>query len=387
LLFHSLFYIMNLISGKEIVMLNRIFRYKRIWLLLLGPLGLLLTLMARADNGWVEGFHAKYIYPFFANTIGWVVSLFPFSLLEFLILAGFAALIYYIVRSIIQICRNRAAWKNRTYRLGLNLMGGLSVLYFCFVLFMGLNYYRDSITVHMELSVRNSTKEELYDLCELLIADCNFYRKQLKEDENGVALLQDDDFFAVAEGAREAYAKLEEEIPVLEAADVRNKPLLTSDFFSMVMTTGIYIPFESGINVEIPETSIPSTMCHELTHFRGFMAEDEANFLGYLACKASDRADFQYSGSLMAFQYTFNALYDEDIELARKIAQMCDEGVLRDIQAEDAYWAQYRDTVISDASGAIYEGYLQSNDQESGLKSYGEMIDLLLAYYRNFNEV
>ncbi len=366
-------------------MLNRIFRYKRIWLLLLAPLGLLLTLMARVDNGWVEGFHAQYVYPLFANSIGWLVSLLPFSVLELLILLGIAALLFYLVWSVVQICRNRAVWKNRLYRLGLNLLGGLSVLYFGFVLFMGLNYYRDSITVHMELSVQSSSKEELYDLCEILIADCNFYREQLAEDERGVADLSD--FSELAEGARDAYSALEEELPILEAVDVRNKPLLTSEFFSMVLTTGIYIPFESGINVNIPETSLPSTMCHELSHFRGFMAEDEANFLSYLACKASDRAEFRYSGSLMAFEYAFDALYYEDVELARKIAQLCSEGVLRDIQAEDDYWEQYRDTVISDASGAIYEGYLQSNDQESGLKSYGEMIDLLLAYYRGFNEV
>lgn len=368
-------------------MLDRIFRYKRIWLLLLAPLGLLLTLMAKVDNGWVEGVHSKYVYPFFANVFGWVVSLFPFSVLELLILLGVLALLFYLVWSVVQICRNRTVWKNRLYRLGLNLLGGLSVVYFCFVLFMGLNYYRDPITRHMELSVRESTKEELYDLCELLVIDCNFYRQKLQEDENGVALLLNEDFSDVAEGARTAYAALEKKLPVLEMADVRNKPLLTSKLFSMVMTTGIYIPFESGINIDVPEFSLPATMCHELTHFRGFMAEDEANFLSYLACKSSDRADFRYSGSLMAFQYAFSALYDEDVDLARKAAQLCDKGVLRDIQAEDAYWEQYRDTVISNTSGAIYEGYLQSNDQESGLKSYGEMIDLLLAYYRNFNEV
>ena len=73
-------------------------------------------------------------------------------------------------------------------------------------------------------------------------------------------------------------------------------------------------------------------------------------------------------------------------ELAREIAAACDAAVLRDIQAEDDYWNQYRNTVVSEISDEIYEGYLQSNNQESGLKSYGEMIDLLLAYYRDFSE-
>ena len=121
---------------------------------------------------------------------------------------------------------------------------------------------------------------------------------------------------------------------------------------------------------------------HELTHFRGFMREDEANFLSYLACMGSERADFRYSGSLMAFEYAFDALYDEDRELAAEIAQQCGSGMIRDIRAEDDYWRPYRNTAVSEMSGEIYEGYLQSNNQQSGLKSYGEMIDLLLAYYR-----
>ncbi len=369
------------------MMVHRLFRYKRIWLLLLAPLGLLLTLMARVDNGWVETIHARYVYPFFANSLGWLLSLVPFSVLEILILLLGAGAVFYLVWAIVGICRNRGEWKGRLYRLMLNVLGTASVIYLGFVLFMGLNYYRASITDYLNLSVQKSTKEELYTLCELLTHDCNFYRQKMQEDENGVALLSDGGFYETANSAREAYAVLEEKIPVLAAADVRNKPLLTSRLFSMALTTGIYIPFESGINVDVPAHTIPSTMTHELTHFRGFMREDEANFLSYLACMESERADFRYSGSLMAFEYAFEALYEEDTELARKIALLCAPGMLRDIKAVNEYWEPYRNTVVSQVTGEIYEGYLQSNDQQSGLKSYGEMIDLLLAYYRNFNKV
>ena len=88
----------------------------------------------------------------------------------------------------------------------------------------------------------------------------------------------------------------------------------------------------------------------------------------------------------MAFDYAFSALYKEDKALAKKIGQLCDRAVLLDIQAESVYWKPYRNTVVSNTTGAVYDQYLQSNGQESGSKSYGEMIDLLLAYYRNFNE-
>ena len=363
-------------------MLKRIFRYKRIWLLSAAPLGLLLTALAKWNGGWVEAVHARFVYPLFANSLGWVLSLAPFSVLELLVPVLALGGLFYVGWVIVGICRHKTEWKGRLYRFGLNVLAAGAVVYLGFVLFMGLNYYRASVTDYMALTVQKSTKEELYALCERLVTDCNENRKQLQEDENGVAMLSDGGFYETADAAREAYAKLEKELPVLQAADVRNKPLISSKLFSMTLTTGIYIPFESGINVDVPAYTVPATMCHELTHFRGFMRENEANFLGYLACMGSDRADFRYSASLMAFEYAFDALYDEDIDLAKKIANRLDAGVLRDIRAEDAYWKPYRHTVVSEVSGEIYEGYLQSNNQQSGLKSYGEMIDLLLAYYR-----
>ena len=367
-------------------MLNRFFRYKRIRFLLLIPLGLFLILAARWDRSWVEQIHAKTVYPLFANSLGGFLSLMPFSVLEILVFLFAAAAVFYLIWSVVKITRHPAQWKNRLWRLGLNLACVLSAGWFAFVLFMGLNYYRAPITDYLNLTVKQSETKELYDLCVLLAEDCNHYRAQMKENEEGVSLLNDGGFYETADSARDAYRALSEKIPVLKAANVRNKPLLTSKLFSLVLTTGIYIPFESGINVDVPPHTVPATMCHELTHFRGFMREDEANFLGYLACMESHRADFKYSGSLMAFGYAFNALYDDDQDLAAEAAAVCGEGMRRDLRAESDYWKPYRHTKISKASNQIYDQYLQANDQPSGMKSYGEMVDLLLAYYRNFNE-
>ena len=360
--------------------MRQILRYKRIWLLALTPVGLLLTLLARLDNGWVETVHSRYVYPLFANSLGGLLSLVPFSVLEVLILLGGAALLGYLIWQTVRAVKDAEGRKDRLTRLALNLLGGGSVLYFGFVLFMGLNYYRDPIATHLDLQVEHATKQELYDLCKDLVEDCNRYRAQLQEGKDGVALLQDEGYYQTAQAAKEAMASLEEQIPILQAADIRNKPLMTSRLFSYALTTGIYIPFESGINVDARAHSVPATMCHELTHFRGFMREEEANFISYLACMRSDRADFRYSASLLAFTYAFSDLVVEDVEMARAIAGLCGEGMLRDLQAEDDYWNQFRGTAFGDASQTIYDEYLQANGQQSGLASYGEMVELLIAY-------
>ena len=161
--------------------------------------------------------------------------------------------------------------------------------------------------------------------------------------------------------------------------------MVFSKVMSSTLTLGVYFPytFESNINIDVPDHTIPATMCHELAHVEGFMREDEANFIGFLACMQSDRPDFQYSGYMSAFVYALNRLAEEDYDAATVIANMVDDGVVRDDRAESEYWSQYRGTAVSETTGEIYETYLESNDQSDGLKSYGKMLDLVIAWYQS----
>lgn len=360
------------------------FLYKRMLIWLSAPIGALLVLLAKLDNGWIERFFIPFVYKPLATVIGSVVALFPFSVTEVLVVLAVAGLIYYITRVVIKICKTHV-WKRPIYKMAVNAVCVASLAFFLFEICMGLNYYRDTVTEHIGLEVKQSTTEELYTLCEILVDDMNECRAKLETDKNGVAQLSDTDRTATSDSARDAYKKLSDKYTFLKSANIRNKPLVSSKLFSAVLTTGIYIPytFESNINIDVPEHTIPATMCHELTHYRGFMREDEANFLSYLACMESDRADFKYSGSVMAFGYCYTALYNDNPDLAKRIANMCDDGIITDIVAEDAYWEGYRNTVVSDVSTEVYDNYLNFNNVESGIKSYGEMVDLMLAYYRN----
>ena len=51
-----------------------------------------------------------------------------------------------------------------------------------------------------------------------------------------------------------------------------------------------------------------------------------------------------------------------------------------DILANNAYWQQF-ESPVSKAADSAYSGFLQSYDQELGSKSYGAVVDLLVAYY------
>ena len=147
--------------------------------------------------------------------------------------------------------------------------------------------------------------------------------------------------------------------------------------------TGVFFPFtfEANVNTDVPDYSIPSTMCHELSHLRGFMREDEANFIGYLACCRSENTQLQYSGYMLAFIHVNNALYAADTERAGNIYAQLDSGVQRDLAANNAYWKQF-EVLRRRFPPRSMIAYLKANRQEEGVKSYGRMVDLLLAEQR-----
>lgn len=349
-------------------------KLKRIYLLALIPITLVIVLIAKIDCRWVESFYFPFIYKPISSVIGFITSLFPFSLTEVLVLLAVLFFAFTVYRSV----KNRYPFKKYL----LNLVCTLSVALFLFEISMGLNYYRETVASKMGLETTLYTEDDLYALCETLVTDLNENRAKMSENKAGVAVLSDKDRFETSKSAQNAYKLLSQEYPFLKAVNIRNKPLVSSKLFSYFLTTGIYIPFtfESNINTHVPEFTIPVTMCHELTHYRGFMRENEANFLGYLACQKTDRADFKYSAAYMAFTYAYPRLHSDNPERAKELAKNLTRQVLTDIVAEDAYWQEFYSTPAADFSDTVYDGYLQANGVESGKKSYGEMVDLLIAY-------
>lgn len=352
--------------------------------LLLGlPLGLILTLLARGGGRWVETIYAKGIHTFFEKTIGYLVGLLPFSLTEWLVVTAVLGVLIYIAFVICWLIRNKAAWKHILYRAFVNLLCAGSVAYFVFVITMGLAYYRASVTDYIDIEVREYSVEELTEVTEWLAEQTNLEREKLDEDASGVSLLSSDWWETSAE-AQKCFNKLDDIYSGIGTVSTRNKPMVFSEVMSATLTMGVYFPytFESSINSDISDHTIPVTMCHELSHVKGFMKEDEANFIGFLACMQSERADFRYSGYMLAFTYALNELAGEDYAAAATIAQTVSAGVVRDDEAESEFWSQYRNTVVSETTSEIYNTYLQSNDQSDGLKSYGKMLDLVIAWYQ-----
>lgn len=165
------------------------------------------------------------------------------------------------------------------------------------------------------------------------------------------------------------------------------KPMFFSKFMTMCGLTGIFSPFtiEANYNKDMPLYNIPFTMSHELSHLKGYMQEDEANFIAYMACVKANDPYVNYSGYLNAFVYVTNALYASG-ENVEAYYQRLPEKAMNDLQENQAFWNQYSET-LSNITSSINDTYLKINDVSEGVKSYSLFVTLLYSYYQTYHEI
>ncbi|NCC69807.1 MAG: DUF3810 family protein, partial [Clostridia bacterium] len=148
---------------------------------------------------------------------------------------------------------------------------------------------------------------------------------------------------------------------------------------------GIYIGLtaEPNINADQPPLLLYQAAAHEMSHQTGIASEDEAEFTAYLACLYSSDRNVLYSGLMNALILSGNALYQADSTRYLTAAENYEDALWRDLADYDAYWSAF-DGEIRESADKRNDAYLKHNAQESGILSYGETVDLMLAFDATF---
>ena len=167
---------------------------------------------------------------------------------------------------------------------------------------------------------------------------------------------------------------------------------------------GIYFPFsmEANYNDVAYVMNLPATMCHELAHLKGFIYEDEANFIGYLACVESDDIYFEYSGYLSVLGYLERDLkeiqkkqpksYEEAVS-EQGLIELSDVVYQDDVFVTEEEWQRIESKAIFDtktvskASDTFVDTTLKVNGVSDGMVSYSRVVQLMLAYERTHGRI
>jgi hypothetical protein len=335
---------------------------------------------------------ARKIYRGIAYSVSFLSGKIPFSIMEIVIKLFLPIVLAGLVYLIIQLIKRKQKGKTATYILLLSLINIgciASVIFFLYVVMAGINYNRYSFAQISGYTLENSSVQELYELDQSLAVRAAEVRKLITEEggaftQDGVIVIDKSNWKELVNAAAAAYEKIGAEYPQLEGNYKSVKAVSSSKVMSAMEITGIFWPFsmEANVNIDVPDYTIPATMLHELAHLRGFMREDEANFISYLVCSNSDDNVLKYSGLMLALSYVGNQLYNQSTEYYEKARALYTEEMNADLRENYYYWVQFEDTVISTASNTINDNYLKANNQSDGVKSYGRMVDLLLAEYK-----
>jgi hypothetical protein len=232
------------------------------------------------------------------------------------------------------------------------------------------------------------TVEDLIRVRNFVVEQCNALSSQMERDELGEIVYQGD----IRKDAVEAMKNLGQTYDQLDGYYPYPKPLATSDFFSQQYMCGYYFPFsmEANYNNVMYVMNLHATMCHELAHLRGYIFEDEANFISYLACVESDNPIVRYSGYLSVLNYLDNDFYKavrKDWEAYSSQLKILDQVHTDNVFLTEAEWERIEEKAllntetVDEVSDTFTDTVLKANGVSDGKISYSRVVKLLLQYY------
>ena len=327
----------------------------------------------QGDPDLTEALYCRGVYPVvraLQAAFGWV----PFSVAELLLFLSGVALCIAFVRVVRgpKGVRRLLAWS----------LVLAAVTLFTFEASWGFNHARRPFAWHAGWDTEPRLNSELAELVASLGEDAALERSLCLGRGSGAS-----DWSLQLQGGPDgdprlhaAWERVARVHPVLDGRPVVVRRPLSSWLMSALGISGIYSPFtaEAHVNGQVPPTQVPFVAAHEVAHGRGFAREDEANFIAYLVCQASDDCGLRYSGSLQALSHARGALGRADRGLLEETSAGLDPGVLMDLQEQYRFW-RTKKTALWSWSSLANDAYLKSQGQAAGVRSYGRMVDLLLA--------
>jgi hypothetical protein len=358
---------------------NKKYKWKFLLICLI-PLAIIIRRLMAISPDFTEHAYSQRIYRYIMQPVSILTGLIPISVAELALVFLALYVPVRLVHIIIKAVRTREWMILLRFIANVVLVG--SLWFFIQVMVWNINYERLPFSDLSGIDVKESSVDDLEALCRYLVDSTNEIRKQVEEDEHGVMTVSGG-YKSIFKRAQAGYDAIEGKYPFLGGKYGPPKPVLLSRLMSHSNIIGLYscLTGEANIDVDIPIVEIASTTLHEMAHQRGFAREDEANYISYIACMAHPDVDFKYSGIVMALQYSMNALYSESPDRYFEVAKNYGPGYQRDLEAERAYWKQFQG-VTSKVADKMNDTYLKLNGETDGVKSYGRMVDLLLAEFR-----
>lgn len=351
------------------------YRKTTLFLCLFLPIQIVFIRYLSGQTEWIETHYSQSFYPFLSETLRYLLGWIPFSVGDVI---GFV-LAFYFLKSTVQLIRTKFT---NFIPISLKFISYLSVVHFLFYTFWGLNYFRAPMAKRLKLQQEAYSDQALLQTTERIIYELNSRHFQLTASDTAVVKVPYSRA-TIYKMAPEGFAVLANTYPQLEYHHRSIKSSLVSLFHSYGGTAGYFNPItgEAQVNYQIPLNGYAATTCHEMAHQLGWAAENDANFLGFLATIHHKDLYFQYAGYRMAYRYCIDEMYKRMPEEAAHLRSTLRMGIRKDYYQTHLHWNSFKNP-IEPLLKKGYSSYLKANNQTHGIESYDYVVDLLIAYYK-----
>jgi hypothetical protein len=320
----------------------------------------------------VENYYSNGIYKnissFLRTVFGWI----PFSVGDVL----YFLIIVWVVISIVKFYKQKS--KNWT-GLFFSLTSKLSIVYFLFYLLWGLNYYRLPLQQSLNLKIPEYNTDQLSLLTEKLLIKTQEVHFNITKKDTLPVIVKTSKKIQFKESC-DSYLWLANTYPQFKYKNAKVKKSLFSVPLSYMGFSGYLNPFtnEAQVNYKVPSYKIMGIATHEIAHQLGYASESEANFIGFLAAINSKNPKLKYAGYLTALRYCLGEIYQSDKELYKEFYTRLPIGVQKNVLENSDFWKKHNNP-LEPVFKKVFDLFLKSNNQKSGIRSYNKMVGLLMA--------
>ncbi|WP_010182733.1 DUF3810 domain-containing protein [Aquimarina agarilytica] len=323
---------------------------------------------------WIENNYSLGFYPKISKLLRSIFGYFDSSIGDIIYILLIISILAFLWK---KVFKRRVSWQ----KVLVKTISLASIVYFLFHFLWGLNYYRLPLHKVLDIAHKYSTND-LEKVTYQLIEKSNMAHKKLEQNDS-LAVIIPYATEEIFEHTTEAYLGLQQIFPKLEYTPKSIKKSFLSVPLAYMGFSGYLNPFtnEAQVNRLIVPYKMPTTSCHEEAHQLGFAKENEANFIGAMACMHSPDPYFQYSGYTFALRYCLHELYRSDEQKFNCALEKIRPGIRKNYQQTRDFWKQYKNPT-EPLFKAFYNQFLKVNNQSGGIKSYNYVVALLVNYMK-----
>lgn len=316
----------------------------------------------------VERWFSTGLYPRIQHLLTPLSNRLPFALFDLLVAAAVAAVLVSLVRAGIR-ARARRSLGPLAASLG-RLAVWAAGAYLVFLVVWGFNYRRVPMAQRLDMRPGAATADAVVALGLEAVARLNALHGQAHTAGWREPAWQDQQL-------RAAFAAVQQTLTdAPPAVPGRVKPTLFGPYFRWTNVDGMVDPFalEVLVNPDLLPWERPFVAAHEWSHLAGYADESEASFVGWLTCLHAGPAA-QYSGWLYLFWEVSGEVGARD---RTRLLDALAPGPRADVEAIAARLRRGQIPLLRNTSWVVYDRYLKANRVDAGIRSYGEVVTLIL---------